>query len=179
MLILALFATGLSISYAQGFEPPAEDKAVVYFVRPSGMGAAINFRYFDNDQYIGKFNGAKYMRYECEPGEHLFWARSENRDWITAELEAGKIYIVECKAQMGGFKARVQLVPVGQEDAKAMKKIAKLVNKKEPVDITEEELAEMNAELTEYIQESLEKYETKFKNERPVLHISPEMAYGK
>ena len=176
---LALICTTISLLSAQGFEAPSEGKAVVYFVRPSAMGAAINFRYFDNDQYIGKFNGAKYLRYECEPGEHLFWAKSENRDWVTAELEAGKIYIIHSKAQMGGLKARVQLVPVNVDDAKALKKINKLVDKKAPVEIKEAELLKMNTELVEYIAESLEKYENKFKNERPILHISPDMNHSK
>ncbi len=176
---LLTFLSLISIStFAQGFQAPAEDKAVVYFVRPTALGAAINCRFFDNDQYIGRFNGGKYLRYECEPGEHLFWAKSENRDWITTELEAGKIYIVEAEVHMGGLKARVQLQPIVPDDEKRMKKINKLVSKKPSVTIKEADINKMNTKLEEYIKESLEKYENKFKNERPILHLAADMNHS-
>ena len=178
--ILFAFLSFLSTTtFAQGFEAPSsEDKAVVYFVRPSVMGGAINFRFFDNDQYIGRFNGGKYMRYECEPGEHLFWARSENRDWVTAELEAGKIYVIEAQGHMGGLKVRVQLEPIASDNEKKMKKINKLVNKKSAVTIKTEDVSKKNADLKEYIKESLEKYESKFSKERTILHLSADMNHG-
>lgn len=91
--------------HAQGIQPPPPDKAVVYFVRSSSAGFAINFSYFDSTRLIGIFAGKGYFRYECEPGFHLFWARSENKDFVEAEVEAGKIYLIEAISQMGWVKA--------------------------------------------------------------------------
>ena len=179
LLTLTFLIAGISFAQAQNFEAPTEGKAVVYFLRPSSLGAAINFRYFDSDQFIGRFNGSKYMRYECEPGEHLFWANAENRDWITANLEAGKIYLIEAKVQMGGFKARVHLVPLETGNEKKMKKVNKLISKKPPVTITQQDISKMNKKLADYIQGSLEKYETKFKNEQEIIHISADMNFSK
>ena len=32
---------------------PSADKALVYFMRPSGLGFAINFQIWDGDKFIG------------------------------------------------------------------------------------------------------------------------------
>jgi hypothetical protein len=126
---------------AQVIPPAPSDKAVVYFVRTSSLGFAINFSYFDSTRLIAKFNGPKYFRYECEPGSHLFWARSENRDFVEAEVEGGKIYFIEAVPKMGGIKAGVALVPLNPNDEKKMDKVLKLLNKKSPETFTEEEIA--------------------------------------
>src|SRR5688572_28868858 len=102
----------------QTLEPAPLNKAVVYFVRPTSIGFAINFSYFDSTQLIGKFNGPAYIRYECEPGKHLFWACSENRDFVEAEVEAGKIYFIEAAVMMGAVKAAVDLKPLDFKNAK-------------------------------------------------------------
>src|SRR5688500_8701014 len=95
-LTLAVFLFGLYsvCAVAQIIDPAPADKAVIYFVRPSFLGFAINFSYFDSTRLIGKFKGPAYIRYTCDPGSHLFWARSENRDFVEAEVEAGKIYFI-------------------------------------------------------------------------------------
>ena len=136
-ILIFLFIPLLCI--CQEIAPAPADKAVVYFVRANSAGALINFTYFDSTQVIGKFNGPKYMRYECEPGEHLFWARSENRDFIKANLEAGKIYIVDVVPTIGAIKAGVMLVPVNTTDYK-LKRIKKLLAKKPPETFHEKEL---------------------------------------
>ena len=115
--------TVMSLSRAQGIETSAKGKAVVYFMRISAAEFAIKFSYFDNDKFIGEFNGSKYMRYECEPGEHLFWVNMAGlRDFITAELEVGKIYFVEVKPVMNVLYSEWQLFPVDPKDVKKLSK---------------------------------------------------------
>jgi len=80
-LLLFSFTTGNEIA------PPAEGKAVVYFARTSSLGILINFSYFDKDKFIGKFHGHGYIRYECEPGEHLFWAKGDLHGGLSPERE--------------------------------------------------------------------------------------------
>jgi hypothetical protein len=144
---------------SQNLMPAPEDKAVVYFVRTSSYGFAINFSYFDSTTLIGVFNGPKYIRYECDSGQHLFWARSENRDFVEAELEAGKIYFIEAIVKMGAVKAGVELVPVNADDPKKMEKIFKLLNKKTSESFTEDELKNETIRLQGAIDRGLEKYE--------------------
>jgi len=91
-LIIAIVLIYFSpfVGVCQNIEPAPADKAIVYFVRTSSLGFAINFSYFDSTKLVGKFNGPKYIRYECDPGSHLFWARSENKDFVEAEVDAEK-----------------------------------------------------------------------------------------
>jgi len=153
-LILAFALVSISAS-GQKLPPAPPDKSVIYFVRPSSAGFAVNFSYFDSTKLIGVFNGPKYIRYECEPGRHLFWARSENRDFVEAEVEAGKIYFLEAIVKMGAFKAAVELSPVSPGDKKRMDKIFKLINKKpsEPFSDAKESLR-----FKDVVDRGMEKY---------------------
>ena len=162
---------------SQNIEPAPEGKAVVYFVRTSSIGFAINFRYFDNDKYIGKFNGPKYMRYECEPGNHLFWAKSENKAFVEAELEAGKIYFIQAIPKMGAIKAGVHLEPANPNDKKSMIKITKLLNKKPSESFAQEELEKETIELNGLIVTSLEKYEKIKEKGKNIVRLDKSMYY--
>lgn len=155
-LILFFLLFGQAYMSAQTIAPAPADKAVVYFVRPSTMGLVVNFMYFDNDKVIGKFNGNKYLRYECEPGEHLFWARSESISLVRGNLEAGKIYMIEARPQMGVMVAGVKLVPINSADYK-MKKIKKLLAKKESVELTEEKQMSLQKQVVDTIERGLKK----------------------
>ena len=176
LLSLLLF----SFTNVNEITPPAEGKAVVYFVRTSSMGILINFTYFDKDKFIGKFHGHGYIRYECEPGEHVFWAKSENRDFITADLEAGKIYFVDAGAKMGGFKARVELIPVNPtQDAKLMNVIESLVDKKEPETYTSDYLQSENEKWKDEIQKGLDRYQELVTKQEKIERLNKEMFYVK
>ncbi len=142
----------------QDIKPAPEDKAVVYFVRTSAVGMAINFSYYDSTRLIGKFKGPKYIRYECKPGVHLFWARSENRDFVEADLEAGKIYFIEAAVKMGAMKARVELLPLNPNDQKKMDKVIKLLTKKSSESFTPEELEIETKNSQDAISSGLNKY---------------------
>lgn len=75
---------------------PQPGKAMVYFVRAGDLtGFLINFRHFADNKFIGKFAGSGYLKYECDPGKHIFWVSSSNVKFINAELEADKIYVIE------------------------------------------------------------------------------------
>lgn len=158
ILLLINSLTGFSQEDSLALAPAPEDKAVVYFIRTSGLGFAINFTYFDSATVIGRSNGTNYIRYECKPGYHLFWARSENRDFVEAELEAGKIYCIEAIPQMGAIKAGLKLRPVDNTNEKAIKRFKKLLSKKEAETFTAEELEKESAHFKEAVERGLEKY---------------------
>lgn len=154
LLLLSTFAT-----QAQGIKEAPADKAVVYFLRPSGFGGLINFSFFDSAQVIGRFNGEKYMLYECAPGPHIFWARSENRSFISGNLEAGKIYFIEAQPQMGGVKAGVELVQIDPADTKRMARLLKFINKRKPRTFTPEELSELSTDLDDVLRRGMKDLE--------------------
>ncbi len=156
-IILLISCLSLTPLLSQNLPPAPVDKAVIYFTRTSSLGFAINFTYFDSTQVIGVFNGPKYMRYECEPGRHLFWARSENRDFIDAEVEAGKIYFIEAIVKMGAVKAGVELLPIIPTNTAKMKKIISLIEKKTSEEFSQIELDTETTELREVIKRGLNK----------------------
>ena len=96
------------------FEAAPADKAVVYFVRTvkGGFGSLANTFVFDTEKTIGMLSYRNFIRYECEPGEHLFWAIRSNistitftyyKSYIKANLDPGKIYLMEVRIQIEGI----------------------------------------------------------------------------
>lgn len=173
LCVIVFILLGLTFVKAQGFQPPSEGKAAVYFV-PRKKAAV--FEYFHNDKYIGVFGGKNYLRYECDPGKQLFWASSENKEFVDADLKAGGIYIVMVENDMGVWTARVSLTPVTQKSDEDFARIKGLVMKKAPTKISEEKLAEKNLELKEFIAEKLNMYNTEWKQKYPYSKITPDMA---
>ncbi|MCJ7663810.1 MAG: hypothetical protein MUO24_06180 [Desulfobacterales bacterium] len=91
---------------------PASDKALVYFMRPSGMGFAVHFQIWDSDHFVGLSQAKSYAVYECAPGTHLFIGIAENKVALKADLGAGKSYYVGTNVRTGWAKARMQFTPV-------------------------------------------------------------------
>ena len=91
--------------------PPLE-KALVYFMRPSGMAFAVNFQIWDRDHFIGLSQAKSYFAYECDPGKHLFLGFAENRVAVEADLVAGKSYYIGTNVRVGVWKARMDFTPV-------------------------------------------------------------------
>ena len=147
LIVSILIFTAFSNLFGQGFQPPAEGKAVIYFTRVTLYGKPVEFEFFHQDKYIGVFKGDQYMRYECDPGTQLFWASSENKEFLTAELEADKIYIVMVDVIMGVMKAHVGLTPVTIDKTEDIHKVKLLVDKKEPAVTPDDKLEKMNKKL--------------------------------
>ena len=175
IILIAIFIGKYSIS-AQGFQPPAQGKSVVYFVRVSSYGGATSFEYFHQDKYIGIFKGKNYLRYECDPGEQLFWASSENKEFVTADLKEGGSYIVIVDIIMGAWKARVGLDPLIADETEVFERAKELINKKKPIVTPESKVKAMNEKLEDFIAEKLKMYNEVWKNEKNFKHISADMA---
>jgi len=173
---IVLIFFGALTGNAQNMEPAPEDKAVVYFVRPSSFGALINFSYFDSTTLIGRFKGPRYIRYECEPGQHLFWGRSENKDFVEANLEAGKVYMIEAVVMMGGIKAGLRLEPINQK-TKNLKKINKLLGKRKSESFSHEELEEDTRDLEGVIERGMDKYQEMKKDGELFKQLEKEMYF--
>ncbi len=173
--LLALSLLLAVICRGQGFEAPEAGKSAVYFVRLSSAGFAIPFDFYDHDKLIGTFAGRNYMRYETAPGEHLFWASSENYDFMTADLKAGGVYVVVVDVEMGVAVARVGLTPIGASH-KQFEKVKKLIDKKGPKEKDPQKLEASAASRAKYVEEALSKYEEKWKDKRAYQHLSPDMA---
>jgi len=183
LILILLFSFPI---FSQELQKPAEGKSMVYFTRVDGMGFLINFKYFDGEKYLGKFNYGKYLVYECEPGKHLFWSKSENTDFLEADLEAGKIYIIDSQPQMGAFKAGVKLKPFNNNVAnyKTEKKynrtktnMLESISGGEKYIISNEEIENGKADLQELIIKVMEKYNALKSNNEEITQLPKEMFF--
>ncbi|MBN2611823.1 MAG: DUF2846 domain-containing protein [Bacteroidales bacterium] len=93
-----------------------EGKSLVYFVRPSFLGTAINFKVFCDDEYVGLTKGSNYIYTIVEPGKHTFLSQAENKEVLQMVTESGKVYFIEQIPQMGAIKARNKLVVLNEEE---------------------------------------------------------------
>ena len=95
---------------------PAPGKAAVVFLRPSGMGFAIQSSVFevkDNQSLLVGIVAAKTkVVYQVEPGKRLFMAVGESAEFMTADLLPNRTYYAYVAPRMGLLKARFALEPV-------------------------------------------------------------------
>ena len=64
LMVLVFMGCAGSSSYMQtatNVVKPTPDKAVVYFMRPSGVGFAINFQIWDGERFIGLSQAKSYF----------------------------------------------------------------------------------------------------------------------
>jgi len=174
LIFLLLF--GIKPLNAQGFKAPSPGKSVVYIVRVTDNGITTSFEYFHQDKYIGIFKGRNYMRCECNPGKNLFWASSENKEFVTTDLKEGGTYILIVDVYTGAVKYRVGLIPITEKDTELYKQARKLINSRPPVVTPDSKIEHMNMQLADFIKTRLNQYETDWKFTKNFGNISPEMA---
>ncbi|NPD45397.1 MULTISPECIES: hypothetical protein [unclassified Lentimicrobium] len=178
LFILVSFILFNSILFGQNFVQPSEGKALVYFTRTSVLGSAINFKFFDDENYIGKIDGEQYLAYECVPGVHSFWALSEGMSLVNADLQVGKIYFIDAKTKMGAFKADVKLTVLDKnhkdfEKRKTM--VLDHVKYYEKKEYTIEELKFEEEKLSEKIKEGMRYLRIMNSHETDNPIITPDM----
>ncbi len=125
VLILLITFNG----FGQTFKKPTKGKALVYIIRGNSIGNGYNIRVYDGKRFLGPLPGRAYFTYECEPGEHLFWAASENRDFVEANLSANKIYVIDLRAKLGLVHMAVGVEPYTPSNPKHLKRFKKAINK--------------------------------------------------
>ena len=152
---------------------PTKEKALVRIMRPSGMGSAINFNIWDGEKVIGNSVAKGQFDYLADPGKHIFVAIAENKTFLDAELEAGKVYYILTQVKMGMWKARVGLVPVtkGSEYWDKVAEYEKDLNKLEPDNALLKTWEDANKDKIKAV---LAEYDTKLKTEEqwPKLSIT-------
>ena len=139
-LLLSLAFMMSFFAFCQEFKKPSEGKALVYFVRYQGAIAALDFKYFDGDKYLGRAAMINYFAYECEPGEHVFWVATENREYIKGNLKPNCVYIIEVRPYLRTVMAGTKLYQIDPTNERAMKKVrAALAGKESQLKGTDED----------------------------------------
>ena len=95
---------------------PEPGKAMVVFMRPSGVGFLVQSTVFEvkgeDESMVGVVTAKSKVAYQVAPGEHLFMAVGESADFMSANLQAGKTYYARVAPRIGMLKARFSLTPV-------------------------------------------------------------------
>lgn len=170
----AVFGQTGYLNGKQPFQKPREGKALVYLIR-SGAGAIVNFRTYKDDKFLGVLGSEEYQIVECEPGEHLFWAVSENRDYVEANLEANKVYVLNVQGQIGAFVASVSLEVLDPTKKSDKKLFARKIRNASGIVYDESKITE---DKSENIEKGLAKYkELKEKKSSKITKLEPGQAF--
>lgn len=95
---------------------PEPEKAIVYVVRPSGLGGLIRFNVFVDDQQdsseVGYTRASQYIWFNLSPGEHKIFSKAENWAETTVKVAAGDIVYLQQEPAIGLLIARNNLTPI-------------------------------------------------------------------
>lgn len=98
--------------------PPSTDKAMVVFLRPSGIGFAVQAKVVDvtseeNPELVGFLGAKTKIAYQTDPGEAFFMVMGgENTPFLKGNLEAGKTYYAKVSPLIGLLYARFGIQPI-------------------------------------------------------------------
>lgn len=89
---------------------PDAGKAIVYVVRPSGLGGLIRFNVFVDDQEapseMGYTRSSQYIYFQITPGDHKIYSKAENWAETLVSVKAGDIIYIQQEPSMGIVMAR-------------------------------------------------------------------------
>jgi hypothetical protein len=89
---------------------PDAGKAMVYVVRPSGLGGLVRFNVFVDDQEapseMGYTRSSQYIYFHLTPGKHKIFSKAENWAETDVEVQAGDVIFIQQEPAMGIIMAR-------------------------------------------------------------------------
>lgn len=95
---------------------PEQGNAMIYVVRPSGLGGLIRFNVFVDDQEaaseMGYTRSSQYIYFQVPPGDHHIYSKAEN--WAEAQIavKAGEVVFIEQTPAMGVIMARNSITQI-------------------------------------------------------------------
>ena len=90
---------------------PPEGQGQVVFFRAGGSGFAIGCSVNENGQKVSSLGAGRYFVMVAQPGRHEFTVKSEAKDSIALEVEAGETQYATCIIKMGIMVGRPDLAP--------------------------------------------------------------------
>lgn len=108
---------------------PTDGKGQVIFWRSGtmvgmGMGCGVNI----GKERISALGAGRYFVLNTAPGAYEFNAKSEAKDTLNLEIDAGEVYVVKCSIRMGLVGGRPNLAPSTIEEFNAKKSDLKYVD---------------------------------------------------
>lgn len=112
--------TNISItgSMADSKLSPPENKSLVYILRPSAKGFAVDLGVEMDGKVVGRNSGRQFIYTYAEPGKHIFLGLGENMFELPIVLQAGKTYYIEQKIKAGLWRPRTKLIRLDDSSGK-------------------------------------------------------------
>ena len=99
---------------------PQPGKAMVVFLRPSGVGFAVQSSVFEVKEpqpaLAGILAAQAKVAYHVDRGKRMFMSIGESAEFMSADLLPGKTYYAYVSPRMGMWKARFALEPKHRQD---------------------------------------------------------------
>lgn len=108
--------------------PPEGKGQIVFWRSGTMMGGAMGCGVNIGKERISALGAGKYFILNIEPGAHEFNAKSEAKDVLNLEVDAGERYVVKCSIKMGIMAGRPNLAPSNIEEFNAKKSDLKYVD---------------------------------------------------
>jgi hypothetical protein len=165
LVILLFLSLSFGCIHAQDSLDVSTRKANVYIIRnnfTNVVNVLSKHDFYNNDNYIGSLKGFEYMKYECNSGKQLFWATSENKDFLELDFKPGETYIIKANYPIGIMNGRVKLKLVTNGSDEYNRLEQKILSRK-PVQFTLDQIQKKNIQRKSFILKSLAKYNSKKK----------------
>lgn len=104
--------TSITGTMADSKLKPPPGKSLVYIVRSSPKGFAVEIGVEMDGKVIGSNGGKQFLYTYAEPGKHIFLGLGENLFELPIILEAGKTYFIEQKLKAGLWQPRTKLIRI-------------------------------------------------------------------
>lgn len=176
LLLILLFLGGCASSHMtvipddKKVSKPSVDTALIYFVRASSFGGAIQATVYDDDQYIGTISANTNIAYKAKPGRHMFMVIGESADFMQADLLAGKTYYADVVVRPGVWKARFSFRPNnGQIPDSEVQKNLQDTKQVEPNSEGLKWAKDNSASITDKKNEFLSKWQAKPEGDKQIL----------
>lgn len=97
---------------------PSPDRAMVYVVRPAGLGGAIRFNVFVDDKEptseMGYTRSSQYIYFDIAPGNHTILSKAENWAEMPVVANAGDVIYIEQTPSLGFIMARNSIARIDE-----------------------------------------------------------------
>ncbi len=112
----------LDISGYELPKQPEADSALIYVVRPSGLGPIVRFNVFLDDKEdaseMGYTRGSQYVYFFVTPGIHTIYSKAENWANISVKVKPRDVIFIKQTPSIGFIMARNSLDLVQETEGK-------------------------------------------------------------
>src|SRR5688572_10997125 len=120
-LLIVFMSTSISV-YSQ------DSTATVHFYRTRSMkGAAITYKVYHDSTLVGQMKPGTVYVCSVKPGVNKFTAKTESKEFIFINAEAGEEYFVNCTLAIGMLVGKPKFILVKKEEGEVA--IAKIQSK--------------------------------------------------